>query len=198
MRWIVRGVVLLLGLLVLLAAGLGLYAWRASPTTEGQWEVPAAAAGRTGLYDEVRIERDRYGVPTIHGKRVEDVMYGLGVVHAQDRLWQMETHRRIGAGRLAEAFGPAALDNDKFLRALGVRRAAAAQWQGASSASKALLLAYTAGVNQVIREKMKARPPEFIALGLQPEMWDPIDSLAWSLMMAWDLGGNWQIGRAHV
>lgn len=191
MRWIVRGVVLLLGLLVLLAAGLGLYAWRASPTTEGQWEVPAAAAGRAGLYDEVRIERDRYGVPTIHGKRVEDVMYGLGVVHAQDRLWQMETHRRIGAGRLSEAFGPAALDNDKFLRALGVRRAAAAQWQGASSSSKALLLAYTAGVNQVIREKMKARPPEFIALGLQPELWDPIDSVAWALMMAWDLGGNW-------
>ena len=48
-------------------------------------------------------------------------MFGLGVAHAQDRLWQMETHRRIGAGRLAEAFGDSALDTDRFLRALGVR-----------------------------------------------------------------------------
>ena len=191
MRWIVRGAGLLLALVGVAVLILAAYAWRASPVTEGQWEVPVAAAGRTGLLEEVRIERDRYGVPTIHGKRIEDVMYGLGVVHAQDRLWQMETHRRIGAGRLSEAFGAAALDNDKFLRALGVRRAAAAQWQRASSESKALLMAYTAGVNQVIREKMKARPPEFIVLGLQPELWDPIDSLAWSLMMAWDLGGNW-------
>ena len=55
----------------------------------------------------------------------------LGVAHAQDRLWQMETHRRIGAGRLAEVFGESALETDRFLRALGVRRAAAAQWQRA-------------------------------------------------------------------
>lgn len=195
MAWLVRSLKwlsgALLALLVVTALGLAVYAWRASPVTEGLWSVPAAAAGKSGLHEEVRIERDRYGVPTIQGKSVQDVMFGLGVAHAQDRLWQMETHRRIGAGRLAEAFGPAALDNDKFLRALGVRRAAAAQWQQASAESKALLMAYSAGVNHVIRDKLRARPPEFIALGLQPEPWDPIDSLAWSIMMAWDLGGNW-------
>jgi penicillin amidase len=38
---------------------------------------------------------------------------------------------------------------------------------------------------------MGARPPEFVLLGLQPEPWDPVDSLAWAVMMAWDLGGNW-------
>jgi penicillin amidase len=28
-------------------------------------------------------------------------------------------------------------------------------------------------------------------LGIQPEPWDGVDSLAWAIMMAWDLGGNW-------
>ena len=28
-------------------------------------------------------------------------------------------------------------------------------------------------------------------LGLGVEDWDPVDSLAWGIMMAWDLGGNW-------
>ena len=39
--------------------------------------------------------------------------------------------------------------------------------------------------------QLRARPPEFLILGLQPEPWDPVDSLAWTIMMAWDLGGNW-------
>ena len=66
-------------------------------------------------------------------------MFGLGFVHAQDRLWQLETHRRIGSGRLAEAFGEPALETDRFLRALGVRRAAAAQWATLAGESRAAL-----------------------------------------------------------
>jgi penicillin amidase len=105
-------------------------------------------------------------------------------------LWQLETHRRIGSGRLSEAFGPGALDNDKFLRALGVRRAAAAQWEQLGGDARAAVLAYTAGIN-AFAGHMRARPPEFLILGLQPEPWTPLDTLAWGIMMAWDLGGNW-------
>ena len=181
---VLRAVNLSIAVLAVAVAGaVYWYVWRPLPETSGTVSSPLSGAAT--------ITRDAFGVPHIKAASREDAIFLEGYAMAQDRLWQMETHRRIGAGRLSEAFGPAALDNDKFLRALGVRRAAAAQWQGASSASKALLLAYTAGVNQVIREKMKARPPEFIALGLQPELWDPIDSVAWALMMAWDLGGNW-------
>ena len=37
-------------------------------------------------------------------------------------------------------------------------------------------------------------------LGLQPEPWTPQDSLAWLIMMAWDLGGNWsnELMFAHL
>ncbi|MGI9152983.1 MAG: penicillin acylase family protein, partial [Rubrivivax sp.] len=144
-----------------------------------------------GASSEIRILRDAQGIPTIRAASVRDVMFGLGVVHAQDRLWQLETHRRIGAGRLAEAFGEGALETDRFLRALGVRRAAQAQWEATQGESREVLQAYAAGINAVLRQALGARPPEYLILGLQPEEWTPVDCLAWAFMMAWDLGGNW-------
>ena len=182
--WLSRVLWVFGGLLMALAGAAGLYAWRASPASEGTLQL----AGANG---EIRILRDAHGIPTIRAGSVRDVMFGLGVAHAQDRLWQLETHRRIGAGRLAEAFGEGALETDRFLRALGVRRAAQAQWDATQGESREVLQAYAAGVNAVMRQALKARPPEFLILGLQPEEWTPVDSLAWAIMMAWDLGGNW-------
>jgi penicillin amidase len=182
-RWFRR----LLTLLLLLLVGAALAAWffaqRVLPQTEGSLALRGARA-------PLQIQRDENGIPTIRAGSVRDAMFGLGVAHAQDRLWQMETHRRISAGRLSEAFGDGALDTDRFLRTLGVRRAAAAQWAQASPASREALLAYADGVNAVIAT-LRARPPEFLILGLQPEPWTPEDSLAWAIMMAWDLGANW-------
>ena len=182
--WLRRVLWVLGGLLMALAGAAGIYAWRASPVSDGTLQL----AGASG---EIRILRDAHGIPTIRAGSVRDVMFGLGVAHAQDRLWQLETHRRIGAGRLAEAFGEGALETDRFLRALGVRRAAQAQWDATQGESREVLQAYAAGVNAVMRQALKARPPEFLILGLQPQEWTPVDSLAWAIMMAWDLGGNW-------
>lgn len=184
MAWLRRALWLLLALLVLAAAVAGVYATRASPVIDGTLTMP-------GLREPVRIERDAHGIPTIKAANRSDALYALGVVHAQDRLWQLETHRRIGAGRLAEAFGEGALESDRFLRALGVRRAAQAQWAALKPDSRDALQAYAAGVNTVIRDHLRARPPEMVILGLQPEDWEPADSLAWAIMMAWDLGANW-------
>jgi penicillin amidase len=178
-----------LGLLLLLAllAVWAIYRQQVLPITQGRLHVSGllVAAG------DVRIERDGYGIPTIRAASTEGALFGLGFVHAQDRLWQLETHRRIGAGRLAEAFGPSALDNDRFLRTLGVRRAAQAQWDQTSGQARQALEAYAAGINAYVSRHLRARPPEFLILGLQPERWTPVDSLTWSIMMAWDLGGNW-------
>lgn len=182
--------------LLLAAIALGLMQ-AAEPTIDGEITVtPAerAASSTAGqayaLAAPVTIARDHHGIPTINAQSIADAAYALGFAHAQDRLWQMETHRRIGAGRLAEVFGEAALDNDRFLRALGIRRAAQAQWQRAGGQSRELLNAYTAGVNEAMT-RTRVWPPEFIILGIKPEPWTPVDSLSWSLMMAWDLGGNW-------
>jgi len=184
MKWLWRGLVAVLALLVTAAGALWIYGQRSLPVTDGVLKV-------RGLRAEVTIERDGHGIPTIRAASQRDAAFGLGVAHAQDRLWQMETQRRIGAGRLAEAFGASAVETDRFLRALGVRHAARAQWERLSPAARELLAAYTEGVNAVLLEHPRALPPEFLILGVRPEPWDPLDSLAWVTMMAWDLGGNW-------
>jgi len=53
--------------------------------------------------------------------------FALGFVHAQDRLWQMETMRRLGAGRLSEVLGPRTLNFDKWMRTLGLYQLAEQQ-----------------------------------------------------------------------
>ena len=169
----------------LAVAAVALYAWRALPVTDGRLTVP-------GTRGPVQVERDADGIPTIRAQSRDDALFGLGFVHAQDRLWQLETHRRIGSGELAEAFGAPALDTDRFLRALGVRRAAEAQWAATGADARAAVLAYTAGINAYIDHALRARPPEFLLLGLPVRHWTPQDTLAWATMMAWDLGGNWQ------
>ena len=184
MKWLRRLAISLAMLVVLVLAGVWLYSRMSLPQTDGSALV-------TGLHAPLRIERDASGIPTIKASSIDDALFGLGYAHAQDRLWQLETHKRIGSGRLAQAFGEPALENDKFLRALGVRRAAAQQWAQATAEVRAGVLAYTAGINAFLGGAMTARPPEFVLLGLKPEPWTPEDTVAWAVMMAWDLGGNW-------
>ncbi|MGY4829496.1 penicillin acylase family protein [Sphaerotilaceae bacterium SBD11-9] len=185
MKWFRRAAWGLLLLLLVMAAVLWIYSRRVLPVTQGTITL------LQGLKAELRIERDADGIPTIKAASREDALFGLGYVHAQDRLWQLETHKRIASGRLSEAFGESALETDKFLRALGVRRIAAEQYAQVSAPSRAALTAYAAGINAFVQNEMSARPPEFMLLGVQPEPWVPEDSMAWATMMAWDLGANW-------
>lgn len=184
MKWLRRGAWALLLVVLMVVAALWIYSRRVLPMTSGTMPLQ-------GLRGEIRIERDADGIPTIKAASRDDAMFGLGYVHAQDRLWQLETHKRIGSGRLAESFGESALETDKFLRALGVRRVAAAQWEQASAETRAALNAYAAGINAYVQNEMSARPPEFILTGTVVEPWTPEDSMAWATMMAWDLGANW-------
>ena len=177
--------------LLLLAAGLGaiyLIARQSLPQVAGELAVPGLAA-------PVDVLRDANGVPHIFARSEADAHFALGFVHAQDRLWQMEMNRRIAAGRLAEVVGPAALDTDRFLRTLGIRRVAEANVRALDADSRRLLAAYAAGVNAFLATK-PVLPPEFWLLGLigeqRPEPWSEVDSAAWTKMLAWDLGGNWR------
>lgn len=185
MIWLKRVLFVLVGLAVLGAGAAWFYAGQALPVVRGTLHVD-------GLKAKVSIERDAHGIPTIRARSPQDAWFGLGFAHAQDRLWQLETRKRIVAGRLAEAFGPSALEADRFLRALGVRASAERQWGAASLEVREMLDAYSAGINAYLADHLRARPPEFLLLGLKPEPWTPVDSLGWTTMMAWDLGGNWQ------
>ena len=171
-------------LALLVVAGGYVYLRQSLPQTEGQVRL-------AGLSAAVEVLRDRYGIPHIFAASAEDASFALGYVHAQDRLWQMEMNRRIAAGRLAEIVGPGALETDRFLRTLGVRRSAEANLRTLDAETRRLLDAYAAGVNAFLAEA-PVLPLEFWLTGARPEPWTPADSVGWVKMMAWDLGGNWR------
>ena len=93
-----------------------------------------------GLRGPVRVIRDQMGVPSIYATNTDDLFFAQGYVHAQDRLWQMELFRHIGHGRTAELQGKSGLENDKFLRTIGLARAARADWQVIDEEGRRILL----------------------------------------------------------
>src|SRR3954462_13757066 len=143
LRWLLRGLVALVAIVVLAFAGGYVYLRRSLPQMNGAVTV----AGISGPID---IIRDRDSVTHVFGITKRDTYYGLGYAHAQDRLWQMEFQRRVGMGRLSEIFGPASLNTDRFLRTLGTGRAARSAWTSLAEQTKAELNAYVAGVNAFI------------------------------------------------
>lgn len=169
------------------AAAGGAFLWyrqASQPLLDGTLQVE-------GVRGEVTIVRDVNGIPRIAAGDRLDAYFGLGFVHAQDRLWQMQMNKRIAAGRLAEILGKPALDTDRFLRTLGVRRNAEAILAQAGAETRQALQAYADGVNAGVAAQRGPLPPEFTILRIRPEKWEPADTLAWQTMMAWDLGGNW-------
>ena len=75
-----------------------------------------------GLKEPVEIIRDQWGVPHIYAHNAQDLFFAQGYVHAQDRLFQMDTHRRVGAGRISEIVGPSGLATDRFSRFFGWKK----------------------------------------------------------------------------
>jgi penicillin G amidase len=74
-----------------------------------------------GLRDPVDVLRDRWGVAHIYACNQHDLFFAQGYVAAQDRLFQMELWKRAGQGRLAEIWGPGALQRDVNARLLSYR-----------------------------------------------------------------------------
>ena len=104
--------------LLLVTAGAGWWWWKSLlPPWQGELKVE-------GLSEPVEITRDAFGVAHIRATSITDAVFGQGFVHAQDRLWQMELNRLVGAGRMAELFGRRALAVDRFQRRFGAARAA--------------------------------------------------------------------------
>jgi penicillin amidase len=187
MRFLKLGAWCLLAVLGTATVALLIYRHVSQPQHSGSIAV-TLTSGR--LADAVQIERDSWGIPSIRAKSLDDAWFAVGFAHGQDRLWQMEMNRRIANGELAEVLGPSALDSDKFLRTLGVARAAAAQYERLDAATKLAMQRYADGVNAAAAQ-YKTLPPEFLLVGTRPKPWKPQDSLGWAIMMAWDLGGNW-------
>ena len=144
------------------------------------------------LGDSVVISFDEVDIPHIQAKSQADAYFALGFLHASERSWQLEMNRRIASGRLSEILGNDTVKIDRFVRALGIKRAADRQFDRYPVAVKRLLQAYADGVNAGNAQLGWALPIEYFLTGSKPGHWSPTDSVAWMLMMAYDLGGNWQ------
>jgi penicillin amidase len=144
------------------------------------------------LGDSVDITFDSSDIPHIKANSQSDALFALGYLHATERSWQLEMNRRIGSGRLSEILGKDTVPIDRFIRTLGIKRAAERQFDRYPAATKHLLQAYADGVNAGNASLGWALPIEYFLTGSKPGHWSPTDSIAWMLMMAYDLGGNWQ------
>jgi penicillin amidase len=111
-----------------------------------------------GLKEPVEVLRDEWGIPHIYAKNDDDLFFAQGYVMAQDRLWQMELWRRWHEGRLAEIFGPKALDYDRRTRLMMFRGPwDKTEWTSYHPDAERLFTAYANGVNAYIEQNRPCR-----------------------------------------
>lgn len=171
------------------------------PTFNPETGVWAAAAGSKtpstqslsvpGLDHPVTVRFSAQGTAYIKAQDDHDLFFAIGYMQAKNRLFQMDLMRRQGEGLLSEVVGPAALSSDKFELQLGLLRTARANWASLSphSSARKAVIAFSAGVNDVIRqdESHGTLPVMFKLLGYKPAAWTPVDSLVVQGDMTQDL-----------
>lgn len=192
-----RGGIVLLILVLLLGGGGGFYfkgylpntvASKSFPQIDGQIQLE-------GLDAPVDVFRDQMGIPHIYATTQHDLFFAQGYVHAQDRFWQMDFWRHVGAGHIAEML-PSQVDTDMFLRTLNWTGIANQEYEALEPEFKAMMNSYTEGVNVYLKDHDKeALSLEYSILGLlNPsytiEPWTASHTLTWGKMLAYDLRGN--------
>jgi penicillin amidase len=157
---------------------------RPLPRTKGELTV-------RGLERRIEIARDRWGLPVIRAQTPADLWYGQGFCHGQDRLWQIDLHRRFATGRVSEIAGEEGLQVDRLMRTLGLYRVALQEEAELEPGLRSLLDAYCAGLNEAARIA-PAPPAELQVLRLNFEPYRPADMLAGGKLLSFGLSTNWE------
>ena len=185
MHHLLRVVNAVIALVAIAILGAGYwYVWRPLPQVSGRIEGPVTAA--------VTVDRDKLGVPHIHASNLNDALFAQGYVTASERLWQMDSLRRLAAGDLAEVVGPQALQVDRESRRLRMRRIAEELYGTIPADDRAAFAAYARGVNYFINTHRGRYPVEFTALGYDPMPWTTIDTILIGLQMFRTLSNSWE------
>ncbi|MBO9476897.1 penicillin acylase family protein [Shimia sp. R11_0] len=188
-QWLMRIASGLVILVVLAVAMIYFLASRSLPTYDKTFAA-------SGISQPVEIIRNNANVPHIFGNNDEDVFFGLGYAHAQDRLWQMITMRRTVQGRLSEVFGQQTLEIDTLMRRLDLATAARMSVSAQDPDILIALQAYARGVNarieEVNQEALGRGAPELFLFQQAFAPWQPADSIALQKLMALQLTGHLQ------
>ena len=143
------------------------------------------------LNNEVEIYRDGNGVAFINSQSELDAYFALGYVHAQERLFQMDINRRAGEGRLSEILGSKTLFFDKMFKTIGLKKLAEINFKNYDELTKSILIAYSNGVNEFIKNSPEKFTIEFDILNYKPDKWKPEHSIILTKLMAWELNISW-------
>ena len=131
-----------------------------------------------GLRDEVSVVRDKWGIPHIYAKNVDDLFFAQGYVQAQDRLFQMDLWRRGTQGQLAEILGPEYLERDRLSRLLQYKGDMELEWSSYGPGAKQIIAQFVKGINAWIDHVGDRAPIEFTIAGYGPGRWEPEDILS--------------------
>jgi acyl-homoserine lactone acylase PvdQ len=137
------GFLIVMGTLVLPGSCKSLILAKGWPEYEGEFS-------NLPVQQPVTVLRDKHGIPHIYARNKHDLLVAQGFVHAQDRLWQMETFRRVVSGRLSEFAGEGRVNLDTFCRMLGFPQLRRKAFQALSPEDRAMAQAYADGVNAYI------------------------------------------------
>lgn len=146
-----------------------------------------------GVQHETKVWIDEQMVPHIHAANDHDLYFMEGYVHATQRLWQMDMQTRAAAGRVSEVIGEKTINFDRKQRRKGMGYAAENSLKAmeAEPRSKAMMDAYTAGVNAYIASlRYGTYPLEYKLMNFVPEQWTNLKSALLLKYMADDLTGS--------
>ncbi|MFZ5637982.1 MAG: penicillin acylase family protein [Pseudomonadota bacterium] len=124
----------------------------------------------------VALRRDAVGVVSIEASSMRDAAWAMGYAHAQDRFFQMDLTRRTAAGEMSELFGRDLLESDLAQRRWQLRELAREQFAVAPENQRAIVRAYTRGVNAGL-DDLRLKPFEYVVLRKTPQPWREEDSL---------------------
>ena len=140
------------------------------------------------LRGRVTVHWDKHLIPFIEAERDDDLAVALGLVHAHLRLGQITLFKRVAQGRLAEMFGPPAVDVDRSLRILDVGRAAPDIYRGLPAETRRWLDGFVRGLN-AYQDRLTELPHEFRVCGIEPEPWTGEDIITIARLGSVDV--NW-------
>ncbi len=161
----------------------------------GLWVFPSSAWSQQILKfgdHEIRIVRDRFGVPHVFAGTERALFYGNGYAIAQDRLWQMERYRRDARGQMAE-IDPKALARDRDARRLGYTEEERQQrFDQLSEQHRLRVTSYIEGANAWISEATAAGklPEGYSRHRIRPAAFSVLDSVAISDLMSQRFGSG--------
>jgi penicillin amidase/acyl-homoserine-lactone acylase len=102
-----------------------------------------------GADRDVRILRDRWGVPHIYGATDADAAYGLAYAHAEDDFLTIQQSLLAARGRLATVYGKDAAPNDYMVQLLRIWDTVDARYDtDLSPETRAVMDAYADGINR--------------------------------------------------